>query len=159
VKTAGAAETFDYHSPTCGIEISAYTNNTLSLVLDCVTEAASMKMCYEAIGPAGGHYVALDPFPTHVQYTRRNVHAEWIMVLSLFGGEVALDGVYGRPADPTARPFARGIFLMAEQLLHSRRLVPHPIEVRSGGLDGVKVGIEDLRRGGIRAKKLVYPLS
>jgi aspyridone synthetase trans-acting enoyl reductase len=159
VKSAGAAETFDYHSPTCGIEISAYTNNTLSFVLDCVTEAANMKMCYEAIGPTGGHYVALDPFPTHVQYTRRDVRAEWIMVLSLFGGEVALDGVYGRAADPTARPFARRIFLMAEQLLHNQRLVPHPVEVRSGGLDGVKAGIENLRRGEVRARKLVYPLS
>ncbi|KAK0616903.1 chaperonin 10-like protein [Immersiella caudata] len=159
VKLAGAVETFDYRSPTCGIEISAYTNNTLSLVLDCVTEAASMKLCYEAIGPTGGHYVALDPFPTNIQYTRRDVRAESIMALTLFGGEVALDGAYGYPADPTARPFARRIFLMAEQLLGDRRLIPHPIEVRLGGLEGVKTGIEDLRRGGVRATKLVYPLS
>ena len=70
----GAVETFDYHNASCGMEIRNYTQNTLAHVIDCVTQAESMKLSYEAIGPQGGRYIALDPFPTRIQYTRRFVN-------------------------------------------------------------------------------------
>jgi aspyridone synthetase trans-acting enoyl reductase len=159
VKSLGAAEAFDYHSPTCGVEIRNYTNNALGHVLDCVTEAETMKLCYDAIGTAGGKYVALDPFATHVQYTRRDVQADWLMIYSLFGKPVMLAGLYGRPARPLDREFAARMFPLAEQLLEQRRLKPHPIEVRTGGLAGIVEGIEDLRTGQVRARKLVYPIE
>jgi len=154
-----AAETFDYHSPTCGTEIRVYTGNALAHVLDCVTDAATMKICYEGIGTAGGKYIALDPFATHVQYTRREVQANWLMIYSLFGKPVKLAGVYGRPASPEDRGFAARLFPIAEQLLSQGLLKPHPIEIRSGGLKGITDGIEDLRKGRVRAKKLVYPVA
>jgi len=159
VKSLGAAETFDYHSPTCGTEIRVYTGNALAHVLDCVTDAATMKICYEGIGTAGGKYIALDPFATHVQYTRREVQADWLMIYSLFGKPVKLAGVYGRPASPEDRGFAAILFPIAEQLLAQGLLKPHPIEIRSGGLKGITDGIEDLRKGRVRAKKLVYPVA
>ncbi|KAF2136525.1 uncharacterized protein K452DRAFT_237315 [Aplosporella prunicola CBS 121167] len=159
LKRLGAAETFDYHSPTCGTEIRAYTNDQLAHVFDCVTEAATMKMCYEAIGSAGGKYVALDPFATHVQYTRRDVHADWLMIYSLFGKRVELAGVYGRAARRLDREFAARMFPLAERLLEEGRLAPHAAEVRVGGLDGVLDGIEELRWGKVRGRKLVYPIA
>jgi aspyridone synthetase trans-acting enoyl reductase len=159
VKSLGAVEAFDYHSPRCSSEICNYTNNSLAHSFDCITEAATMKICYEAIGSGGGKYVGLEPFSTHVQYTRRDVRAEWLMARTLFGKPVNLKGVYGRPARPQDRQFAAAWFPLAERLLAQGLLRPHPIELRTGGLEAVLDSIEDLRKGRVRAKKLVYPVA
>ena len=117
-----------------------------------------MKMCYEAIGSSGGKYTAIDPIATRVQYSRRDVRADWLMIYSLFGAPVKLSGVYGRPARQQDRLFASTLFPMAETLLVQGFLKSHPVELRSGGLETIKYGIDDLRSGRVRAKKLVYPL-
>ncbi|KAH8817005.1 chaperonin 10-like protein [Xylogone sp. PMI_703] len=158
VKSLGAVEAFDYHSPRCGADIRSFTENNLAYAFDCITEAASMKMCYEAIGSEGGKYIGLEPFSTHIQYTRRDVKAGWLMARTLFGKVVHLDGAYGRPAHPQDREFAARWYPLAEQLLAQGQLKPHPIEVRTGGLEALLDGIEDLRKGRVRAKKLVYPI-
>ncbi|CAK7217172.1 putative secondary metabolism biosynthetic enzyme [Sporothrix curviconia] len=155
----GAVETFDYHSPSCGMEIRNYTQNTLAHVLDCVTQAESMKLSYEAIGPQGGRYVALDPFPTRIQYTRRDIRADWVMGPTLFGEPVKLAGTYGRPARPQDRLFTSRFFGHIEKMLAAGTLKPHPVELRTGGLSAVPQGIEDLRMGRVRARKLVYPVA
>ncbi|CAK7245408.1 MAG: putative secondary metabolism biosynthetic enzyme [Sporothrix thermara] len=154
----GAIETFDYHNPSCGMEIRNYTQNTLAYVIDCVTQAESMKLSYEAIGPQGGRYIALDPFPTRIQYTRREVQADWIMGPTLFGEAVKLAGTYGRPARPQDRLFTSQFFGHIEKMLAAGTLKPHPVELRAGGLPAVTQGIEDLRMGRVRARKLVYPV-
>ncbi|KAL9090674.1 MAG: hypothetical protein Q9165_005162 [Trypethelium subeluteriae] len=159
VKSLGAEEVFDYHSPSCGSDIRIYTNDSLAHVFDCVTDAETMKMCYEAIGASGGGYVAIDPFVTRIQYSRRDVRADWLMIYSLFGNPVRLAGVYGRPARPQDREFASSLFTMAEALLSRGLLKPHQMEIRTGGLETVAYGIDDLRAGRVRARKLVYPMA
>ncbi|KAF2098823.1 GroES-like protein [Rhizodiscina lignyota] len=159
VKSLGAAAAFDYSSPQCGSEIRRYTSGTLEYALDCITEAGTMKMCYEAISSAGGRYVGLEPLPTHVQYTRRQVRADWVIGRTLAGLPVRLDGAYGRPARPEDREFAKRYFPMAEKLIAKGLLKPHPLEVRDGGLGALMDGIDDLRKGKVRGKKLVYPLA
>ncbi|KAI0450032.1 GroES-like protein [Xylaria acuta] len=158
VKSRGAAETFDYHSPSCGTEIRSRTNNSLAFALDCVTTPSTMKMCYEAIGSSGGKYIALDTFPPAIQYTRRDVKADWLMVYTLLGAPVELAGVCGRPGSATSREFAAKLFSLAEGLLERRALQNHPIERRSGKLHNLIDGIEDLRMGVVRGKKLVYTI-
>ncbi|PNP46748.1 hypothetical protein TGAMA5MH_01699 [Trichoderma gamsii] len=155
----GADATFDYNSPHCAIEIRKYTNDTLQYALDCVTEAGTMKMCYDAIGSAGGRYVGLEPLATHIQYTRRTVRADWVIGRTLSGLPVRLDGVYGRPARPQDRQFAEHFFPMAEKLIADGQLKPHPVELRTGGLEALVEGIDDLRKGKVRGRKLVYPLA
>lgn len=155
----GADATFDYNSPHCAIEIRKYTNDTLQYALDCVTEAGTMKMCYDAIGSAGGRYVGLEPLATHIQYTRRTVRADWVIGRTLSGLPVRLDGVYGRPARPEDRQFAEHFFPIAEKLIADGQLRPHPVELRTGGLEALVEGIDDLRKGKVRGRKLVYPLA
>ncbi|KFY96429.1 hypothetical protein V500_02441 [Pseudogymnoascus sp. VKM F-4518 (FW-2643)] len=159
VKALGAEEAFDYHSATCGSDIRSYTKNTLAHALDCITESNTTKICYEAIGTAGGKYVALDPYSTVIKYMRRNVKAEWLMAFSLFGKPVRLAGVYGRPARPKDREFSRIWFPMAEKLIAEGRLKPHRIEVKKGGLVGVLAGIDELRTGSVKGRKLVYRIN
>lgn len=117
-----------------------------------------MKMCYQAIGPAGGTYVALEAFSTPVQYSRRDVKASWILGSSLFGDVVEFSGAYGRPASRTHRDFASRLFPVVENLLQTGLIKNHPVDVRSGGLGALTEGIEEIRRGKVRAKKLVFPL-
>ena len=61
----GAVACFDYRSPTCGADIRDYTANNLAFVFDTVTDASTMRMCYEAIGSSGGRYVVLEA--THMR--------------------------------------------------------------------------------------------
>lgn len=155
----GAVETFDYHNASCGMEIRNYTQNSLEFVVDCVTQAESMKLCYEAIGPKGGRYIGLDPIFTRIQYTRREVKADWIMGPTFFGEAVKLAGTYGRPARPQDRLFTTQLFSTVEKMLVAGTLKPHPVELRSGGLSAVTKGIEDLRMGRVSARKLVYTVA
>lgn len=67
----GCTAAFDYHTPTCASDILAATKGELKFVLDCITTTDSMKLCYEAIGSAGGRYISLDPFPLR-SHTRRS---------------------------------------------------------------------------------------
>ncbi|KAI0377621.1 alcohol dehydrogenase GroES-like domain-containing protein [Hypomontagnella monticulosa] len=154
----GATACFDYHQPTCGTDIRTYTNDKLAYVLDCATDATTMSMCYESLGSSGGRYVALEAFSTTVQYTRRDVVASWIMVLSMFGEAVKLPGAYGRPISNEDKEFSGRFFEMMESMLEQRAIKNHPIEVREGGLGTLVEGIQEVRLGRVRAKKLVYPL-
>ncbi|KAH9908265.1 alcohol dehydrogenase GroES-like domain-containing protein [Xylariomycetidae sp. FL2044] len=157
LKSLGALETFDYHSTTCGQEVKSYTKNSLSYVLDCITTADTMTMSYQAMASAGGRYVSLDPPHSHVKYTRRDITVDWVMSLSLFGKPVMLDGVYGRPATPADRHFAGEWFLLVEKLIANGVLKPPPFATRTGGLEALKEGIEEIRTG-TAGGKLVYPL-
>ncbi|KAI1407187.1 GroES-like protein [Hypoxylon sp. FL1857] len=159
LKSLGAIETFDYHSPACGLEIREYTQNSLEYVLDYITTSETMAMCYEAIGSAGGKYVSLDPFSTHVQYTRRDIYTNWIVAFTLFGGPVNFSGTYGRPAMKEHRQFATELYTIAESLVREGRLIPTQFEIKPGGLIALEAGIEDIRKGRTKKGKLVYPLS
>ncbi|KAI1342719.1 GroES-like protein [Xylariaceae sp. FL0016] len=159
VLSLGAASTFDYESPTCGANIRSFTGDTVTRVLDCVTSATTMSMCYAAVSTRGGRYVGLDPISPHVKYTRRDVSADWVMALALFGQPVRLAGVYGRSARPELPELGQRISSMTETLIAEGKLRGPPFQARAGGLTAVMEGIEDLRRGGTVRGKLVYTLQ
>lgn len=118
-----------------------------------------MKMCYEAIGAEGGTYIALEPTANTVKYTRRDIRADWVMANTLLGDPCRLDGMYGRPSTPEHRQFAGRLFRLAERWLHEGKLCNQPLEIREGGLESVDSGLQDLRAGVVRGKKLVVPLA
>lgn len=159
VRSLGAVATFDYNSPNCGIDIRSFTGDTLTRALDCVTTGETMSMSYEAISSKGGRYISLDPHSAHVKYTRRDVSTDWVMAMSMTGNRVNLPGVYARPAMPALRGLASRVFCMTEELIARDVLRGPPFQVRSGGLDSVGEGIEDLRKGLVKGEKLVYPLA
>ncbi|KAF3345655.1 hypothetical protein VdG2_05891 [Verticillium dahliae VDG2] len=92
-------------------------------------------------------------------YTRRDVRADWVMANTLLGDPCTLDGVYGRPAAPEHRLFAGRLFRLAERWLRDGDIWNHPLEIRHPGLESVGPGLQDLRAGIIRGKKLVVPLE
>ncbi|CAH0050587.1 unnamed protein product [Clonostachys solani] len=159
MKQLGAVETFDYHSSTCGREIKNYTRNTLAHALDCVTSNETMAMCFEALGAKGGKYIGLEAPPTQIKYTRRDVTVDWVQALALFGKPVRLDGVYGRPALPSARRFAADLYRVGERWTREGLIRAPEFQLQEGGLDGITEGIDQLRKKQVQGHKLVYSIS
>lgn len=158
VKALGAAEAFDYHEATCGGDICAYTGGTLGYALDCITDLASMRICYAALGSGGGRYMGLDPLPLRA-HTRRDVKPDWTLTFTMFGKPLELGRPFARPARPRDRAFARGWFEGTQPLIDTPgQIKPHPLDLGSGGLQGVTQGLDRMRRGDVSGVKLVYQL-
>jgi hypothetical protein len=60
------------------------------------------------------------------------------------------------PAKPQDFQFAKTFWELATKLLASQRLTVHPVEVGSGGLEGVLDGMNQLKEGKVSGVKLVY---
>lgn len=154
----GAAACFDYRSSTCGADIREYTANNLASVFDCVTDAPTMRMCYEAIGSSGGTYIALEAPTQVVKYTRRDVRADWLMTPTITGTPVVIPGTYGRPSTPEHRIFGAELFKLAEKLLQEGEIKNHPLDIKEGGLENIPTYVNDLRVGNVRGKRMIVPL-
>lgn len=151
----GAEKAFNYRSPDCATEIRAYTRNGLAYALDCVSESDSAQLCYGAIGRAGGRYCGLEPVRRAVAAARPTVRASWLMVLTMFGGRVALDGDYAREASAADRALTAKIFAAAQTLLDNGRIKSHPVRVLADSWAGVIQGVDIIRTGAISGQKLV----
>lgn len=119
--------------------------------------ADTTELCYKAIGRAGGRYVSLEPFGTAVTQIRPTVEPSLLMVLSLFGHQVALDGDYGRSARPEyRRRFGAEAFAAVQALLDRGLIDTHPTKIMAGGWDGVIEGVSLIRSQAPSGAKLVY---
>ncbi|CAI7636990.1 unnamed protein product [Penicillium glandicola] len=158
VKSFGADFVFDYSSPTVVEDIKAHTRNSLRLVLDCITTNDTMKLCYAAMGRAGGRYVALDPFSHTVASTRAVVHPDWVFGMDLLGEDVAWPAPHGRDADPVATAFGVVWNATLQSLLDRDLIKSHPMVIRDTGLQGALEGLDEIRSRKGAAQKLVYIL-
>ncbi|KAL7928639.1 FAD binding domain-containing protein [Trichoderma chlorosporum] len=135
VISLGDVAIFDYHSPSCGSEIRDFTNNTLVYALGCITDTASMTICYKAIKSAGEHYLSLIPFPIRC-HTRRSIKLDWMR------GEAKGSGI------------GHEWFQTAQELLDNDHIKPHPFREMTGGLDRIVDGITRVRKSEVSATKL-----
>ncbi|KAK1771952.1 chaperonin 10-like protein [Phialemonium atrogriseum] len=126
----GAAATFDYRSPTCGADVRSHTSSSLTLALDCITDTTSTSTCYEALGAAGGRYLALDPFAVRC-HTRRSVAPDWMFVCSMFGQAIPWASPFDWDARLRDREFAEVWFTVAQGLLDAGEIEAHPREILS----------------------------
>ena len=99
--------------------------------------------------------MALEPYREQLA-VRKTVTLSWLMVLTVFGHKVALDGVYGRDARPEDHEFAKGLFKATQRLLDDGKIITHPVNVMRGGWEGVVKGVEIIRGQGLLGQKLVY---
>ncbi|KAF3764980.1 GroES-like protein [Cryphonectria parasitica EP155] len=153
----GAEKVFDYHSPTCAVDIRSYTGNALAYAIDCVSQADTTQLCYAAIGRAGGRYVSLEPYRETVTATRAlTIEPSFCMAMTLFGKKVALDGIYGREAQPQDRQMANDMFPQVQKLMDDGLFSTHPVKSMDGGWAGVIRGIDLVRAQTSSGYKLVY---
>lgn len=156
VRSFGADEVFDYTSPTCAADIKAHTRNCLRLAFDCITTVETTRLCYAALGRAGGRYVALDPYSGAVSNTRSIVHADWVFGMDLLGEDVEWPAPHGRKANPVATEFGVHWNKTLQSLLDRGLVRTHPQLVRDTGFQGILHGMEELRSKAVSGQKLVY---
>jgi hypothetical protein len=77
------------------------------------------------------------------------------MVLTMFGGRVALDGEYAREASAADRALSAKIFAATQTLLDNGRIKSHPVRVLADSWAGVIQGVDIIRTGAISGQKLV----
>ncbi|KXT09855.1 hypothetical protein AC579_2086 [Pseudocercospora musae] len=157
LRLLGASACFDYHSATVGEDIRKFTNGRLTKALDCITDSASMSICYDALGDHGGRYVGLDQFPIR-SHTRRDVRPEWILAWTVFGEAIRWKRPYAKAPRPKHKLFAEQWQPVVQKLLDSGLLATHPMDLRSGGLGAIPEGIDMLRKGKTGGGKLVYSI-
>lgn len=158
VKSYGAEVAFDYNSSTCAQDIRAYTSNNLMYAVDCITHPSSMKLCYAAIGRAGGRYTAADPYP-EAGCTRQAITPDWILATAATGRASGWPEPFCRDGDLATRQFADEFFAMAQRAFDEGAIRSHPVRLEKGGLPGVLQGVDIIRRGEVRGQKLVYPVQ
>ena len=149
LQSLGAIACFDYHSATVSKDIRDFTKNRLSKALDCITDSASMSICYDVLGKHGGKYVGLDQFPIR-SHNRRDVRPEWIVAWTVSGEAIRWQRPYSRAPRPKHKIFGQKWNVVAQKMLDSGMIQPHPINVREGGLVAIPDGVNLLRNKGLR---------
>ncbi|EEP78967.1 predicted protein [Uncinocarpus reesii 1704] len=160
VESYGAEKAFDYNSSTCAEDIRTYTKNSLRYVIDIITEARSIKLCYAAIGRTGGRYVGFELIPDElIASLRKAVKADWVLGIRMTGLEIALPNGYGSAPNPELREWGSGFSQRMQALIHANKIRPHRPKINPGGLDGIIEGIEKMRRREISGEKMVYVIN
>ncbi|KAF5863569.1 hypothetical protein ETB97_009813 [Aspergillus alliaceus] len=151
VRSLGADTVFDYKDPSSAAKIREKTNNSLKLVLDCISLPSSAVFCDKALSTEGGEYCAL----LTVKVNRDNVNSRSILAYTVLG-ETFNFGNMAVPAKPEDFQHAHEFTQIAQSLLDQGKIKVHPLSVRAGGLQGVLEGMELLKADKVSGKKLVY---
>ena len=147
----GADAVFDYRDAEVGTQIREDTDDGLEFVLDTISTPQSAAICSAAISSAGGAYNAL----LDVKSTRDDVDSHVSMAYDVLGEPYRM-GAQEISPDNSNPEFGIKWWDLAQKLLHERRILPHPYQVKPGGLAGALAGLQLLREGKVRASKLVY---
>ena len=118
------------------------------------TTDAYLQICCGAMSSStGGTYCAIVPIEN---LPRDDLKFTFVRANSCFGVELKMGDLI---ITPTTADFENAFefFQLAGRLLEEKK-VRIPFEVREGGLDRIKEGLNDLDAGRISAKKLVYKI-
>ncbi|KAJ5129043.1 hypothetical protein N7448_002755 [Penicillium atrosanguineum] len=147
----GAHAVFDYHDPQVSEQIREDTDDALEFVLDTISTPQSASICSAALSSSGGSYNAL----LDVQSAREDVDSHVSMAYDLLGEPYHM-GTNEVIPDRGNLEFGIKWWNLVQNLLAERRILPHPYQVKPGGLAGVLTGLQMLREGKVRASKLVF---
>lgn len=147
----GADAVFDYRDTQVGDQIREDTDNSLEFAFDTISTPQSAAICSAGISSVGGTYNAL----LDVKSSREDVDSHISMAYDLLGESYRMGT---QETTPDAKDFEFGVqwWNLAQRLLEERRILPHPYQVKPGGLAGVLSGLQMMREGKVKASKLVY---
>ena len=117
-----------------------------------------MKLCYAAIGRAGGNYCALDPFPAHM-HTRKVISPDWILATRVRGNDSAWPEPFAGKGDTDIRVFAENLWHEVKVPFQNGKLKLHPARKCEGGFEGILDSLDVIRRGEVSGEKLVYTIG
>lgn len=159
VKSLGADAAFDYKSDTAAADIKEFTEGKLCHVWDCIGTAESAKMCAMAMSDGGGQYVALDGNNASIIHdVNPKISAVQTLAYTIFGDRFEKFGMT-EPV-PEDYEFAKMFWELTRELLADGKLKTARPEVGRGsqGLEGVLVGLQELKQHKVSGTKLVYTL-
>jgi len=161
LKSLGAAHVVDYNSSTAVDDIKTLTGGMLTLAWDCNADASSAAFCGKCLSTdTESHYSAL-LFGNGDAVTKENAKArtDASLYYSVFGEDFFYKG--RKPAVPENLEFGKTFWELSRQLLKEGKVKPIRTFVNRGGegLEGVLVGLREVKEGKVRAGKLVYTIS
>ncbi|PYH67887.1 zinc-binding alcohol dehydrogenase family protein [Aspergillus vadensis CBS 113365] len=156
VREYGADAVFDYREPGCAQQIREHTSNTLGIVCDAVSTQESVRICEEAISDKGGLYHSLLP----AEMGRVDVKSTFVNCCTALGEPFE----YGPdcmviPRMPAEFEFAQRWAGIVSTLWSEEKIKTLVVDKRTGGLRKVLEGLEDLKKGTVSGRKLVYTVS
>ncbi|KAF4535868.1 Zinc-binding oxidoreductase protein [Lasiodiplodia theobromae] len=161
VKSLGADAVFDYNSPTVGADIRKHTGNKLYHAFDCIAEGNSAQICADALSDAQSDGAKKPVYSAllYCDFPRKDVEAKYTLAYTTFGEAFTKSfGPGNFPASKEDYEFGKMFWKLTEELLAKGQFKVHNPDVRTGGLEGVLEGLEELRQGKVSGKKLVYKL-
>ncbi|KAK4163394.1 chaperonin 10-like protein [Cladorrhinum sp. PSN259] len=155
---------FDYRSPTLVEDIKKWASETttipLTLAWDCHGTEDSGKLCAAALSDEHeGHYRALLKVPEEViRAVNPKVDSNFTLAYTAMGE--AFDKTIHFPASTEDFESAKTFVELSRKLLAEGKIKTAEPEVNRGGegLDGVLVGLKELKEGRVSGTKLVYTL-
>lgn len=117
-----------------------------------------MAVCDEAMGRAGGRYVALEAYQEISEGKARLIKRELIMGQMILGKPIPYPEPYGKPGNPEVGAWAIECYHSIQRLVNERKLRPHPLKVLDGGFEMILEGLEMLKRNEISGQKIVVRL-
>lgn len=157
VKSLGADHALDYRSSTLVDDIRDIANGQVDLALDCWATEDTARYCAESL-KAGGIFASLGRNQEAAQKANPEITTRWTLAYVLFDRPYWF---FGRqePSLPDIAHFET--FLpVASRLLDEGKVKAPTIFLNRGGegLEGAIKGLDESRKGNVRAGKLVYTL-
>ena len=162
LRSLGADAVFDYNSSNWPSQVKAATNDQLKLAFDTIGSAETGKAIATAMSSSGGRYSSTeDGGPELIKAEFSNITAQSILAYTMIGEEfVWADGneLITFAARSEDFEFGKEFWELARRLLASCQVKPvrTAVDFSKKGLEGVLVGLEELRQGKVRGGKLVY---
>ena len=162
VRSLGADHVLDYNSPTLVEDVRALTGDKLRHAWDCISTEESTVLCAKVLSttepdckirtllpPATEAATAANPNVTDLDLT---------VYYKVFGEPFKLFELY--EADLEYYEFGKSFWELSERLFAEGKVKPIRVtKNRSGsGLEGVLVGVEEIKAGKVSGEKLVYTL-
>lgn len=157
VKSRGSDEWFDYSLPDCYERVNDI-GASITYLLDCIGSEESSIFCSKVLAPTGGHYHSIKaPLPKAFKASRPETTAiaTTAFAYSMTGERFEFPGMEFA-ADVAQGQFAKKWRDIAEDLVARRKIQPHPVVTRKGGLHGVINGLNEIRSRAPRGHKIVY---
>lgn len=154
VKKLGADHVFDYRDPNTPSEIRKLTDDKLKYAYDTIGSDPAPKVCDGALSTSGGTYVAI----TRNESSREDVSFHITLAYTVFG-EGYKAGNFEIPPSEEDKISAMKFWEVAEKLLASGKVKPHPLTVGKDGLKGASEGLQQMKEGKVSGVKLVYRIA
>lgn len=153
LQSLGAEKAFNYKDENVAAAIKDYTKGELKLAFDCITGNGSMEICADSM-PNGGKISVLLPN----EFSRDGIEVQETRAYTITGKDI---NYFGHPisANKDDHEFAKIFWEKSTPLFASGQIKVHRPEVRSGGLESIHQGLDDLKNDKVSGKKLVYPLK